>query len=48
MSKTTGSNGKKSDPAKLREQAKLLIEKAEQRTGPAKLDSDISDKTALQ
>jgi hypothetical protein len=30
MSKTSGSNGKKSDPAKLREQAKLLIEKAEQ------------------
>ncbi len=30
MSKTTGSNGKKNDPAALREQAKLLIEKAEQ------------------
>jgi hypothetical protein len=30
MSKTNGSNGKNNDPAKLREQAKLLIEKAEQ------------------
>jgi hypothetical protein len=30
MSKANGSNGKKNDPAALREQAKLLIEKAEQ------------------